>query len=95
MSNWKKEVESVEKILDSERLDKSESKQIKKVMATNHLGKTYHKRGKNNSENNHRKPRNFIARNSTFTNAGASLGMTDEQYREYLKTGTFPNKKDK
>lgn len=95
MSDWKKEVEETEKALDARKKERQETKDARIVCATNHIGKTCKKRGKSNSENNHKKPVGFIPRNSTFVNHGGPLGMSDEDYRTYIKTGKLPSREDK
>jgi hypothetical protein len=42
---------------------------------------------------NHRRPKYFKLMKK-FENPMAALGYTDDEYREYLKTGKFPSKKE-
>lgn len=82
---WEDEYDEV----DSIRKEKSESKMAKVVAATNHVGKVCKKK-RQRPKMPIKPPRNYT-RGTTFTNYGASLGMTDDEYRNWKKTGNLPS----
>jgi hypothetical protein len=77
---------------------RGEHRQARQVMLTNHFGKLKKRKRTPNSENNHNRPlRQFVGKHSSFTNLAGSLGLSDIEYKEYLKTGKIsktPNNKD-
>ena len=90
MSNFEKDLEELSSKRESKRSRNKFKREARELATTNHKGKLKKKRGKANSENNHKKPKNWTRLNKSFTNFGASLGMTDEEYKQYLKTGKMP-----
>lgn len=91
MSNkWEKEVKKVEDVLLNEKKARQESKDIKRVMLTNHVGKLKKKKAMRPSYSA-KPPRNFT-RGSTFVNYGVPLGLTVEEIKNYIKTGKMPEK---
>ena len=78
--------------MDAARKEKVESKMARIVMLTNHIGKLKKKK----SARPPRKPvcpRSFIDnRKNKFVNYGGALGMTDDEYREWKKSGVLPER---
>lgn len=91
MSNERmdKEIEEAEAALNKALKAKEEKRMVKQIISTNHVGKLKKHKSMRKSAPP-KKPLNFIKRNSTFTNYGAALGMTDEQYVNWKKTGQLP-----
>lgn len=78
--------------MDKARFEKAESKMARIVMLTNHIGKLKKKKSARGRREYHA-PKGFInTRKTKFTNYGGALGMTDDEYREWKKTGTLPER---
>lgn len=90
MSQYKKDLEELAKRREKMRAVKSDQRELSKPPVSVFKGKPQKKRGKANSENNHNKPRGFTRLNKSFTNHLARLGMTDEETKEYIRTGNLP-----
>lgn len=71
-----------------------DSRQISRIVSTNHIGRTKpHKIPSRGRLLNHKRPRRqYVGKHSTFTNHGGALGMTDQEYRNFLETGKIPDR---
>jgi len=74
--------------MDMTREQKAESKMARIVMMTNHVGKTCVKK-RQRPKMKPKAPRNYT-RNTTFVNYGNAIGMTDDEYLDWKKTGVVP-----
>lgn len=90
MSDYEKDLDDMVSKRRKLRAMRTFKRDARQLATTNHKGKVKKKRGKSNAENNHKKPRGWTRLNKSFTNVGNSLGMTDEEYKQYIKTGKIP-----
>ena len=88
MNQFEKDLRELAAKRKKMRVVKSDERELKKPLTTK--GKLQKKRGKANSKNNHNKPRGFTRLNKSFTNYLARLGCTDEETKEYYRTGKLP-----
>lgn len=87
---YEKDLESLNERREKLRAINSDRKELSKPPVSVFKGPPVKKRGKANSENNHNKPRGFTRLNKSFTNHLARLGMTDQETKEYYRTGKMP-----
>lgn len=74
--------------MDKTREEKAESKMARIVMLSNAAGKVCQKK-RQRPKVKPKAPKNYT-RNTTFTNYGNAIGMTDDEYRAWKKTGEVP-----
>ena len=74
--------------MDMTREQKAEQKMARIVMMTNAVGKVCQKK-RQRPKMKPKAPRNYT-RNTTFVNYGNAIGMTDDEYRNWKKTGEVP-----
>lgn len=75
----------------------NESRQVRRIITTNHKGRMKPRRLKPLGKYlNHKRPaRRYVGKHSHFTNRGGALGMTDNEYRDYIRTGKLPERMTK
>lgn len=90
MSNkWKYEVEKVEETLSAEKAERRDKKDIEFVATTNHVGKLKKKKMARPPRKK-TAPKGFIKdKRHTIIGYGAALGLSDEEYQSFIKTGKF------
>lgn len=81
-------------MLDVNSIFNNESRQVRRIITTNHKGRMKPRRLKPLGKYlNHKRPaRRYVGKDSHFTNRGGAVGMTDQEYRDFLKTGKIPDR---
>jgi hypothetical protein len=86
---WEDGVAEVEKTAE----EKAESKMIQRVLIESGQGKVHVKK-RQRPKMKAKPPKNWncTRKSTTFSNFGASLGMTDDEYIAWKKTGALPER---